>query len=112
MPSSGVAVMQRCSSGVAVLKAVLDSVSILLLHRYTAFHHFPYVREVRASSCFTSCRYRGMSKKRCSGVAVTQESRAPREKGRYTAATPPLHRFGKHARNPVQHAKTAILGAV
>lgn len=112
MRNSGVAVPQRCRSGVAALKAVLDRVSTLLLHRYTVFHRFPYAREVRASSCFTSRRYRGMTKKRCSGAAVTQERRAPREKSRYTAATPLRHRFGKHARNPVQHAKTAILGAV
>lgn len=112
MPKTGVAVKHRCSTGVAALSTVLDSVSNLPLHRYTAFRPFPYAREIITPPHLLSHGYREMPQNRCSGVAATQERRTPREKRRYTAATPPLHHFKKQAINPVQHAKTAILGAV
>lgn len=112
MLSRGVAVLQRCYRGVTAFSAVLDGVPSLVKHRNTCFHRFPYVRESVASSVRTSRRYRDMRKKRCCGVAATQERRAPREKERHTSATPPQHLFGRHPRNSVQHAKTAVTGEV
>lgn len=110
MLSAGVAVLRRCYTGVTALNAVLDTVSVLVKHRNTCLRGFPYVRESAASFVLTSRRYRAMTKKRCCGVSPTEERRATREKACHTSATPPQHLTKKRARNPVQHAKTAILG--